>query len=161
MKIHWYEVCLGSISTIILLGVLLFFTKDTYGQNNNDLMQVTMSIEVPDNAQFDTVVAYNNLEALTSSNDIVECLAVLNDINSDTISKHLDDYITAYIETFQLCGYDFVEGEDLVYKTVYFNKHGYFIPYECAVAQLQDSNTNVKVLRDDEYQRVYHHEIQD
>lgn len=161
MKVHWFEVCLGSVSTIILLGVLLFFTKDSYGQSNRDLMEVTVSIEVPDDGQFDQAIAHHSLEALTSSNDLVECLSVMYDTKPEIVLKDLSVYIQTYIQTIEFAGYTYKSGEDVIYKTVYFNKHGYIIPYECAIAQLKGNGTDVKIMRDDEYQRVHHYEIED
>lgn len=148
-------------AVIVCVIILMMNACTLFGQRDNNLMEVTVSLSVPeeDLEQYDTVVSHNNLQSLTKSNDIVECLSILNDVKQDTISKYLNDYITAYIETFQLCGYEFVEGEDIVYKTVYFNKYGYVVPYECAIAQLKGNNTNIIILRDDWDQRVYHHEI--
>lgn len=150
-------------AVIVCVIILMLNACTVFGQRDNNLMEVTVSLSVPeeDLEQYDTVVAHHNLQSLTRSNDVVKCLSVLNDVKQDTIAKYLNDYITAYIETFQLCGYEFVEGEDIVYKTVYFNKYGYLVPYECAVAQLKGNSTNVKIMRDDEYQRVHHYEIED
>lgn len=150
-------------AVIVCVIIQLLNACTAFGQRDNNLIEVFESIQVFDDdlGQYDTVVAHYNLQSLTKSNNIVECLSILNDVKQDIITKYLNDYITAYIETFQLCGYEFVEGEDIVYKTVYFNKHGYVVPYKCAVAQLKGNSTNVKVLRDDEYQRVFDYNIKD
>ena len=160
MRITLKDAYVG-ITIFVLFVVMVFFTVKSYGQSNNDLMEVTVSIDVPeeDLGQYDTVIAYHNLEALAESNDLVECLAVFSDIKPEVVVKELSSFIKAYIETIEFTGYTYTAGEDLVYKPVYFNKHGYIIPYECAVAQLKGNGT--KVLRDDEYQRVYDHDIQD
>lgn len=158
MRMTLHDIYVG-ITIVILLLVMVFFTVKSYGQSNKDLMQVTVSIEVPDNGQFDQVIAHHSIEALTSSNDIVECLSTLYDTKPEIILKDLSVYIQTYIQTIEFAGYTYTTGEDLVYKTVYFNKYGYIIPYECAVAQLKGNET--KVMRDDEYQRVHHYEIKD
>jgi hypothetical protein len=158
MRMTLHDIYVG-ITIVILLVIMVFFTVKSYGQSNNDLMQVTVSIEVPDDGQFDQDIAHHSIEALTNSNDIVECLATLYDTKPEIILKDLSVYIQTYIQTIEFAGYTYKAGEDIVYKTVYFNKHGYIIPYECAVAQLKGNET--KVMRDDEYQRVYHYNIED
>lgn len=148
------------VNAIIISVIILLLNASTvFGQKDNNLMEVTVSIEVPDDGQFDQAIAHHSLEALTSSNDLVECLSTFYDTKPDIILKDLSVYIQGYIQTILFAGYTHTPGEDLVYKTVYFNKHGYIIPYECAVAQLKGNGT--KVMRDDEYQRVYHYEIED
>lgn len=150
------------VNAIIIAVIILLLNSSTlFGQRNNDLMEVTVSIEVPDDGQFDQAIAHYSLEALTSSNDLVECLSVMYDTKTEIVLKDLSVYIQGYIQTILFAGYKYTAGEDLVYKTVYFNKHGYIIPYECAVAQLKGNSTNVKIMRDDEYQRVHHYEIED
>jgi len=146
---------------IVCVIILLLNACTVFGQRDNNLMEVQVSIKVPeeDLGQYDTIIAYHNLEALAESNDLVECLAVFSDIKPEVVVKELSSFIKAYIETIEFTGYNYAEGEDLVYKTVYFNKYGYIIPYECAVAQLKGNET--KVMRDDEYQRVFHYDIKD
>lgn len=150
-------------AVIVCVIILLLNACTVFGQRDNNLMPVQVSIEVPeeDLGQYDTIIAYHNLEALAKSNDLVECLAVFSDIKPEVVVKELSSFIKAYVETIEFTGYKYTFGEDLVYKSVYFNKYGYIIPYECAVAQLQGNGTNVKIMRDDEYQRVHHYEIED
>lgn len=124
-------------------------------------MPVQVQLSSEDTEQFDQTIAYHSLGALAKSNDLVECLSVFNDIKQDTVRLYINDYVTAYEETYQVAGYSFTMNEDIVNKTVYFNRYGYIIPYECAVAQLKGNGTNVKIMRDDEYQRVFHYEIED
>jgi hypothetical protein len=148
---------------IIAVIVLLMNACTVFGQRDNNLMEVQVSIAVPeeDLGQYDTIIAYHNLESLAKSKDLVECLAVFSDIKPEIVVRDLSSFVQAYIETIEFTGYKYTSGEDLVYKPVYFNKYGYIVPYECAVAQLKGNNTNVKVMRDDEYQRVYHYDIED
>ncbi len=138
-----------------LLFLLLSFTA--FAQYDNNLMEVHVSIEVPNDEQLDQAIAHHSLEVLTKSNDLVECLSVMYDTKPEIVLKDLSVYIQTYIQTIEFAGYKYTSGEDIVYKTVYFNKHGYIVPYECAIAQLKGNET--KVMRDDEYQRVNHHEI--
>lgn len=152
------------VNAVIVCVIILMMNACTvFGQRDNNLMEVQVSISVPeeDLGQYDTIIAYHNLEALAKSKDLVECLAVFSDIKPEVVVKELSSFIKAYVETIEFTGYTYTAGEDLVYKPVYFNKYGYIIPYECAVAQLQGNGTNVKIMRDDEYQRVHHYEIED
>jgi len=144
-------------AVIVCVIILLLNACAVFGQRNNDLIEVHVSIEVPDDGQFDQSIAHHSLEALTRSNDLVECLSVMYDTKPEIVLKDLSVYIQTYIQTIEFAGYKYTSGEDIVYKTVYFNKHGYIVPYECAIAQLKGNET--KVMRDDEYQRVNHHEI--
>lgn len=145
------------VAILVCVIILLMNASTVFGQNDNNLMEVFVSI--PNNEQTDTKIAYHSLSALTDSDDVVECLATFNDIKPDVVVHNITKYIEQYIMTIEFAGYKYTAGEDVVYKTVYFNKYGYIIPYECAVAQLQGNETNV--LRDDEYQRVYHYDIKD
>jgi hypothetical protein len=140
--------------------LFLFLSCAIYCQNNN-WMPVQMQLSSEDAEQFDTIVAYHSLSSLTNSKDIVECLSHLYDVKPEIVQQELNDYITLYEETYQVAGYSFTMNEDIVNKTVYFNKYGYIIPYECAVAQLKGNSTDVKIMRDDKYQRVHHYEIED
>jgi hypothetical protein len=150
-------------AVIVCVIILLLNACTLFGQNNNDLMEVHVSISVPeeDLEQYDTVVAYYNLESLAKSNDLVKCFAVLYDVKEEIVQKELSDYIEIYLATTDVAGYPLKEGEDIVYKTVYFNKYGYMVPYRCAISQLKGNESDVKVLREDEYQRVHHYEIED
>jgi hypothetical protein len=114
-------------------------------------MEVQVSLSVPENdlEQYDTIIAYYNLESLAKSNDLVKCFAVLYDVKEDTVQKELSDYIEIYVATTEVAGYPYTEGEDIVYKTVYFNKYGYMIHYKCAITQLKGNESDVKILRDE------------
>lgn len=152
------------VNAVIVAVILLLMNACTaFGQRDNNLMEVQVSIAVPeeDLGQYDTIIAYHNLEALAKSKDLVECLAVFSDIKPEIVVRDLSSFIQAYVETIEFTGYKYTSGEDLVYKTVYFNKYGYIIPYECAVAQLKGNSTDVNVIGEDEYHRVYHYEITD
>jgi hypothetical protein len=150
-------------AVIVCVIILLMNACTLFGQKDNNLMEVTVSLSAPqeDLMQYDTVIAYNNLERLTGTNDLVECLSIFNDIKPSIVTKNLSVYIQTYIQTIEFAGYKHTEGEDIVYKTVYFNKYGYIVPYECAVAQLKGNGTDVKILNDNRYHRVYDHDIKD
>lgn len=146
---------------IVCVIILLFNASSLFGQRDNNLMEVTVSIEVQEEEQYDTIIAYYNLESIAKSNDLIVCFAVLFDVKEEIIKNKLSDYIEIYLATADVAGYPYKEGEDIVYKTVYFNKYGYIVPYECAISQLKGNESDVKVLRDDEYQRVHHYDIED
>ena len=148
---------------IIAVTILLFNASTLFGQRDNNLMEVHVSISVPeeDLEQYDTIIAYYNLESLAKSNDLVKCFAVLYDVKEEIVQKELSDYIEIYLATIDVAGYTYTAGEDIVYKAVYFNKNGYIIPYSCAITQIQSNIINFKIMRDDEYQRVFHYEIED
>lgn len=150
-------------AVIVAVIVLLMNACTVFGQRDNNLMEVQVStyFSKEDLEQYDTIIAYHNLEALAKSKDLVECLSVLFDAKIDSVKNKLNVYIETYEGSFQVAGYDYVSGEDIISKTVYFNKYGYIIPYICAVAQLQGNGTDVKIMRDDEYQRVLHYDIKD
>ena len=150
-------------AVIVCVIILLLNACTVFGQRDNNLMEVHVSLSVPeeDLEQYDTIIAYYNLESLAKSNDLVKCFAVLYDVKEEIVQKELSDYIEIYLATADVAGYPETEDRHIIYKTVYFNKHGYIIPYKCAISQLKGNESDVKVLREDEYQRVYHYEIED
>jgi hypothetical protein len=91
----------------------------------------------------------------------VEALAVLNDVKPSVVKANINLYVVNYIETIKFAGYSYDPTESILEKKVYFNKSGYIIPYDCVLTMLTGSKTDVKVVGDDEYHRVYHYDIKD
>ena len=145
-------------SVIVVFIILLMNSCDVLRKRDNNLMEVQVSTYLyskEELEQYDTIIAYHNLESLTKSKDLVECLSVLFDAKIDSVKKDLSDYIEIYEGSYRFAGYEYISGEDIISKTVYFNKYGYIIPYKYAVAQLKGNGTDVKIMRDDKYQRVH------
>jgi hypothetical protein len=130
------------------LLVLLFLSSFVFGQ-------------AEDPEQFDQQIRYNSLADLCGCTSYAEALSTLYDVKPNDVLSDMKNYVTDYVITFQLAGYTYDPTEDILNKKVYFNKSGYIIPYDCVLNMLTGSNTDVKIMRDDEYQRVHHYEIED
>jgi hypothetical protein len=130
------------------LLVLLFISSFSFGQ-------------AEDPEQYDQQIKYNSLADLCGCTSYVEALAVLNDIKPSVVKADINLYVVNYIETIKFAGYNYDPNEDILNKKVYFNKSGYIIPYDCVLSMLTGNKTDVKVVGDDEYHRVYHYEITD
>ena len=130
------------------LLVLLFISSFAFGQ-------------AEDPEQYDQQIRYNSLSDLCGCTSYVEALAVLNDVKPSVVKADINLYVVSYIETIKFAGYSYDPTESILEKKVYFNKSGYIIPYDCVLNMLTGNKTNVKVVGDDEYHRVYHYDIKD
>ena len=151
------------INAMIVCVIIQMFNACTlFGQSDNNLMRVFMTSYVSeDKESCDSIIAYHSISSLINSNDIVDCLSSYFDINPNVVFEDLDNYINLYEGILLLAGYTYNEYDDLVTKTVYFNRYGYIIPYDIAILQLTNNLDRVKVLRDDIYQRVFDYDIED
>ncbi len=130
------------------LLVLLFISSFAFGQSE-------------DLKQYDQQIRYNSLADLCDCISYAEALSVLYDVKPSDVTNDMKNYVTDYVITFQLAGYSYDPTEDILNKKVYFNKSGYIIPYDCVLTMINGNKTDVKIMRDDEYQRVHHYEIED
>jgi hypothetical protein len=130
------------------LLVLLFVTSFAFGQ-------------AEDPEQFDQQIRYSSLADLCDCTSYAEALSTLYDVRPSDVLNDMKNYVNDYIITFQLAGYSYEPDEDVLNKKVYFNKSGYVIPYDCVLNIINGNKTDVKIMRDDEYQRVHHYDIKD
>ena len=117
--------------------------------------------QAEDSSQYDQKIRYNSLADLCGCASYVEALSILYDVKPSDVLRDIKNYVNDYIITFQLAGYTYDPTESILEKKVYFNKSGYIIPYDCVQDIIKGTKTDVKIIRDDEYQRVHHYEIKD
>jgi hypothetical protein len=129
------------------LLVLLFISSFAFGQAEDSL-------------QYNQQIRYSSLADLCDCTSYVEAFAVLYDVKPSIVKADINNHAINYIETITFCGYTYDPTDAIIDKTVYFNKHGYIIPYDIAISQLTKNLDRVRVLRDDKYQRVFDYEIE-
>lgn len=114
-----------------------------------------------DSSQYDLQVRYNSLADLCGCTSYSDALSMLYDVQPSDVTNDMKNYINDYIITFQIAGYTYDPTESILEKKVYFNKSGFIIPYDCVLSMINGNKTDVKVIGDDEYHRVYHYNITD